>query len=468
MVFASLEFLTLFFPLFLIAYALSPSRWRNLTLLVFSWAFYSWWDPSFLWVLVTVTCFAFGAGLLLSHTEGAQSRRWVMALAVAAMAGLLAFYKYGNLVVELLVGPVVAASGGNLVWERLIMPIGISFIVLQGISYIVDVYRHTVPASRSFVDFAAYKAMFSQLVAGPIVRYSDVQHELQARPFDVMHVSDGLRYFMVGISMKVIVADTLAPLVDACYALPTPSMADAWLGTFAYSLQLFFDFAGYSVMAIGLGQMLGFKFPENFDFPYVSSSIQEFWRRWHMTLGSWLRDYLYVPLGGNRVGPRRAYLNLMLIMGISGLWHGADSFNFVIWGALHGLAMIVQRFWSRNGGPELPKLLNWLLTMAFVISAWTIFRAANMAGAWAMYLGQWGFHGLPLSAEVSHVLRPVHVWAIVLGCFWATWPWWRARVEAHTPIILQPVVYFWPFLAALMSVALMASRGATPFLYFQF
>jgi alginate O-acetyltransferase complex protein AlgI len=468
MVFASLEFLTLFFPLFLIAYALSPSRWRNLTLLVFSWAFYSWWDPSFLWVLVTVTCFAFGAGLLLSHTERAQSRRWVMALAVAAMAGLLAFYKYGNLVVELLVGPVVAASGGNLMWQRLIMPIGISFIVLQGISYIVDVYRHTVPPSRSFVDFAAYKAMFSQLVAGPIVRYSDVQHELQARPFDVMHVAAGLRYFMVGISMKVIVADTLSPLVDACYALSTPSMADAWLGTFAYSLQLFFDFAGYSVMAIGLGQMLGFKFPENFDFPYVALSIQEFWRRWHMTLGSWLRDYLYVPLGGNRVSPGRAYVNLMLIMGISGLWHGADSFNFVIWGALHGLAMIVQRFWGRNGGPELPRLLNWLLTMAFVISAWTIFRASNMAGAWAMYLGQWGFNGLPLSAEVSHVLRPVHVWAILIGCIWATCPWWRVRAAAHTPAVLQPVVYFWPFLAALMSVALMASRGATPFLYFQF
>jgi len=468
MVFASLEFLTLFFPLFLIAYALSPSRWRNFTLLIFSWAFYGWWDPSFLWVLVTVTCFAYGSGLLLGRVQGVRGRRWVMVSSVTSMVGLLAFYKYGNLAVELVVGPLVAASGGNLLWARLVMPIGISFIVLQGVSYIADVYRQTVPPSRSFVDFAAYKAMFSQLVAGPIVRYSDVQHELNSRPFDVFHISDGLRYFMVGLSMKVIVADTLAPLVDACYALPTPTLADAWLGTFAYSLQLFFDFAGYSVMAIGLGQMLGFKFPENFDSPYVALSIQEFWRRWHMTLGSWLRDYLYVPLGGNRVGPRRAYLNVMLIMAISGLWHGADSFNFVIWGVMHGLAMIVQRFWDRNGGPALPKFLSWLLTMAFVISAWTIFRAKDMDSAFAMYLGQWGFHGMPLSAEVAHVFRPVHVWAILLGCIWATWPWWRVRVSAHTPAVLQPVVYFWPFLAAVMSVALMASRGATPFLYFQF
>lgn len=468
MVFASLEFLTLFFPLFLIAYALSPIRARNFTLMVFSWAFYAWWDPSFLWVLVTVTIFAFAAGLLLERVQSKAAQRLVMVCAVTSMAALLAFYKYGNLLVELLVGPLVAASGGNLVWERLVMPIGISFIVLQGVSYIVDVYRKTVPASASFVDFAAYKAMFSQLVAGPIVRYSDVQHELNSRPFDVLHVSAGLRYFMVGLSMKVIVADTLAPLVDACYGLSAPTLSDAWLGTFAYSLQLFFDFAGYSVMAIGLGQMLGFKFPENFDFPYVALSIQEFWRRWHMTLGSWLRDYLYVPLGGNRVGHRRAYVNLMLIMAISGLWHGADSFNFVIWGVMHGLAMIVQRFWDRNGGPKLPTALNWLLTMVFVISAWTIFRAKDPAAAWAMYMGQWGFHGLLLSAEVANVLRPVHVWAILLGCFWSTWPWWRARVAALTPAFLQPVVYFWPFLAALMSVALMASRGATPFLYFQF
>lgn len=468
MVFASLEFLTLFFPLFLIAYALSPSSWRNFTLLIFSWAFYGWWDPSFLWVLVTVTCFSYGAALLLGRVKGADGRRWILALAVMSMVGLLSFYKYGNLVIELLVGPVIAASGGNLVWARIVMPIGISFIVLQGVSYIVDVYRHTVPEARNFVDFAAYKAMFSQLVAGPIVRYSDVEHELGSRPFDVLHVSDGLRQFMVGLSMKVIVADTLAPLVDACYALSTPNLADAWLGTFAYSLQLFFDFAGYSVMAIGLGQMLGFKFPQNFDFPYVALSIQEFWRRWHMTLGSWLRDYLYVPLGGNRVGPGRAYLNLMLIMAVSGLWHGADSFNFVIWGVLHGLAMIVQRFWDRNGGPELPKVLRWLLTMIFVISAWTIFRAKDMDGALAMYMGQWGFHGLPLSAEVSNVLRPVHGWAILIGCFWATWPWWRGGVTAYTPAVLQPAVYFWPFFAALMSIALMASRGATPFLYFQF
>ena len=468
MVFASLEFLTLFFPLFLIAYALSPSQWRNFTLLAFSWGFYAWWDPSFLWVLVGVTSVAYGSGLGIARARTSAARRGIMACAVASMVGLLAFYKYANIAVEMLVGPVVAASGGNLMWERLVLPIGISFFVLQSISYMVDVYRGTVQAERDFVSFAAYKAMFSQLIAGPIVRYSHVNKELHARPFDLLHVADGLRYFMVGLSMKVIVADTLAPLANACYALAAPSMADAWLGTFAYSLQLFFDFAGYSIMGIGLGQMLGFKFPENFDFPYVSLSIQEFWRRWHMTLGSWLRDYLYVPLGGNRVGPRRAYLNLMLIMAISGLWHGADSFNFVIWGVMHGLVMVVQRFWGRNGGPKLPSVLSWLLTMGFVISAWTIFRAENLAAAWAMYAGQWGANGVPLSAEIANVFRPVHVWALLLGSFWATWPWWQAKVNARVVALAQPVLYFWPFVAAVMSVALMASRGATPFLYFQF
>lgn len=212
MVFASLEFLTLFFPLFLIAYALSPSRWRNFTLLIFSWAFYGWWDPSFLWVLITVTAVAFLAGRMLGRVNSAVGRRWIMAMAVILMVGMLAFYKYGNLVVELMVGPMVAASGGNLVWERLVLPIGISFIVLQSVSYVVDVYWRTVQVERDFVGFAAYQAMFSQLIAGPIVRYSHVEQELHSRPFDALHVSDGLRYFMVGLSMKVIVADTLAPL----------------------------------------------------------------------------------------------------------------------------------------------------------------------------------------------------------------------------------------------------------------
>lgn len=469
MVFASLEFLGLFFPLFLLSYALTPRAWRNLTLLGFSWAFYAWWSPAFLWVLVGVTLVAWGTGLLLNRASNEGTRRWILALAIALLVGLLAYYKYANLVVEALLQPLLAAEGQDFVWERLILPIGISFITLQGISYMVDVYRRDVHVERSFIAFAAYKAMFSQLIAGPIVRYSHVERELHGRPFDLAHVASGLRYFMVGLSMKVLIADTLAPLADTCFALPYPSMADAWLGTFAYGMQLFFDFAGYSAMAIGIGRMLGFQFPENFDAPYIARSIQEFWRRWHMTLGSWLRDYLYIPLGGSRVAAWRVYLNLMLIMAISGLWHGADSLNFLLWGLLHGLAMVVQRFWERHHGPKLPPLLAWGLTMLFVFSAWVLFRAHDLPSAWAMYQGQWGLHGLGLSDEVALVLRPVHGLTLILASLAATWPVWRRPLEHLTlPGSLREALYLWPIFSALFAVALLASRGASPFLYFQF
>ncbi|MFZ5535866.1 MAG: MBOAT family O-acyltransferase [Pseudomonadota bacterium] len=469
MVFASLEFLGLFFPLFLLSYALTPRAWRNLTLLGFSWAFYAWWSPAFLWVLVGVTLVAWGTGLLLNRASNEGTRRWILALSIALLVGLLAYYKYANLVMETLLQPLFQRGGQSLTWERLILPIGISFITLQGISYMVDVYRRSVHVERSFIAFAAYKAMFSQLIAGPIVRYSHVERELHGRPFDLAHVASGLRYFMVGLTMKVLIADTLAPVADTCFALPHPSMADAWLGTFAYGMQLFFDFAGYSAMAIGIGRMLGFQFPENFDAPYIARSIQEFWRRWHMTLGSWLRDYLYIPLGGSRVAAWRVYLNLMLIMAISGLWHGADSLNFLLWGLLHGAAMVVQRFWERHHGPRLPALLAWGLTMLFVFSAWVLFRAHDLASAWAMYQGQWGLHGLGLSDEVALVLRPVHLATLILASLSATWPIWRKHcLRLPVPTAVREALYLWPVFGTLFAVALLASRGASPFLYFQF
>lgn len=470
MVFASLEFLTLFFPVFLLAYTISPAGWRNLTLMIFSWIFYAWWNPSFLWVLVSVTIVAWGAGLALGRARQARVRKTLLALSITALVVLLAFYKYANLIVESLLLPLLADQEHGFVWERLILPIGISFIVLQAISYIVDVYRRTVPVERDFIAFAAYNAMFSQLIAGPIVRYSHVEKELHNRPFDVQGVAAGLRYFMIGLSMKVIIADTLAPLADACFAVRQPTMADAWLGTFAYGMQLFFDFAGYSVMAIGIGQMLGFRFPENFDTPYISRTIQEFWRRWHMTLGSWMRDYLYIPLGGSRVAAWRVYLNLMLVMAISGLWHGADSLNFLLWGLLHGLAMVIQRFWERHGGPKLPALAAWSLTMAFVFWAWVPFRAPDLATAWAMYQGQLGMHGYALSAEVAIVLRPVHTLVLALATVAATWPFWRERLGMALPMPLyfRDTLALWPIPAMFTATALMASRGTSPFLYFQF
>lgn len=467
MVFSSLEFLGLFLPLFLLCYAATPRAWRNVTLLAFSWVFYGWWSPSFLWVLVGVTLVGWVAGLLLTSIHHQTLRKGLLALSILSLAGMLAFFKYANLLVESLIQPLALAGDRDFHWERLLLPIGISFIVLQAISYIVDVYRRVVPVERSFIDYGAYQAMFSQLIAGPIVRYSHVARELHGRSFELANIAAGLRYFMIGLSMKVIVADTIAPIADVAFQQSTPTLLDAWLGTFAYGMQLLFDFAGYSAMAIGIGCTLGFHFPRNFDAPYISRSIQEFWRRWHMTLGSWLRDYLYIPLGGSRVTPWRIYLNLLIIMAISGLWHGADSLNFLLWGILHGIAMMIQRAWERHSGITLPALPAWALTMLFVFSAWVLFRAPDLATAWSLYQGMAGLHGVGLSDDIALVLRPIHLLTLMLACAFAAWPLWRS-VGASGWHRLNQLLYLWPIAGMLLSVALLASRGASPFLYFQF
>lgn len=473
MVFASLEFLTVFFPLFLLVYAVSAPRWRNAVILLFSWAFYGWWSPQHVWVLVGPSVLCWLVGLGLGYLPDGRRRKGLLIATLIVLVGALAFFKYINLVVESLIAPWWVPADRGWTWERVILPIGISFIVLQSISYVVDVYRRDVAVERDFVAYAAYQSMFSQLIAGPIVRYSHVEKELHRRPFDVVHVGEGLRIFIIGLAMKVVVADTLAPMVDLCFSLPRPTAADAWLGALTYGFQLFFDFAGYSVMAVGMGQMLGFKFPQNFDFPYVAYSIQEFWRRWHMTLGSWLRDYLYIPLGGGRGSAIRVSFNLMLVMMISGLWHGADSVNFFLWGVMHGVAMVIQRtMGTTKSFPYVPRPLAWLLTIAFVLTAWIVFRAPDLASAWRMYQGQWGVNGWTLSDEVLALWRPVHGLTLVIAAMAATWPWWAERVCRLRIFTFSRAVgvwgVLWPTGLLVLSVGLLSSRGATPFLYFQF
>ncbi|MEW5839028.1 MAG: MBOAT family protein [Pseudomonadota bacterium] len=471
MVFASLEFLMLFFPLFLTVYALVGKRQKNLTLMLASWIFYGWWSPMFLSLLVGITILVWIGGLLIERASTPRRRGWVLGITIGILVLTLAYYKYINLLVETLNGVLGFAGVMPLEWQHALLPIGLSFIVLQGISYLVDVYRRTVSAEHSFISFAAYKAMFSQLIAGPIIRYEWVHKELHSRPFDWVNFGQGARRFMIGMSMKVLIADTLAPVADAAFALSEPSFADAWIGNLAYTLQLFFDFAGYSAMAIGIGQMLGFTFPENFNNPYVARSIQDFWRRWHISLGSWLRDYLYIPLGGSRVGPIMVYVNLFLVMAISGLWHGADSWNFLLWGVAHGIAMVVHRAWHQ-AGYVMPAMLGWALTLLFVMLAWTLFRAPDFASAMNMYSGQFGLNGWGLGDSMQLVLRPAHLFAVLAALFAIALPlvlpWLQARVAPRMHGVVLEAISLWPLLAFLFSFALIASRGATPFLYFQF
>jgi alginate O-acetyltransferase complex protein AlgI len=381
---------------------------------------------------------------------------------------LLCWFKYSNILVETLNGFVGPGSALSIEWQLVILPIGLSFIVLQSISYLIDVYRRTVPADKSFVSFGAYQSMFVHLIAGPIIRYEWVKRELVSRPFDWEHFSLGARRLMIGMSMKVLIADTLAPVVDVAFAVQNPSFLDAWLGCIGYGLQLFFDFAGYSVMAIGLGMMLGFRFPENFNNPYLATSIQDFWRRWHLSLSSWIRDYLYIPLGGNRLGPVRTYVNLLLTMAIAGLWHGGDSWNFLLWGIAHGVALSVDRLWNQAKLGSLPTMLSRTLTLLFVFLAWTIFRAHTFDSGLQMYAGQFGLNGFGLSDAMLVLLRPSHWLAYVLGIACVMVPLLQGWVERQSGRGVVFVATVWPIIGFLFSFALIASRGAVPFLYFQF
>ncbi|HEY0294499.1 MAG TPA: MBOAT family O-acyltransferase [Bordetella sp.] len=469
MVFASLEFLTLFLPAFLAIYTLSPARWRNAVLLFCSWFFYGWWSPVFLLLFIGLTLWGWLGGLVIEAAPGPRSRGWRLAFFIAVNVLILCWYKYANIVVESLDAALAMAHAGPIAWQRVLLPIGLSFIVLQSISYLIDVYRTTVPADRSFIRYGAYQAMFVHLIAGPIIRYAWVKRELASRTVGWDGFAAGARRLMIGMSMKVLVADTLSPMVDAIFSLPSPSMADAWLGCGFYTLQLFFDFAGYSAMAIGLGQILGFRFPENFNHPYLASSIQDFWRRWHLSLSSWIRDYLYIPLGGSRLGEWKTYRNLILTMAIAGLWHGGDSWNFLLWGIAHGLALALARLWRQMGMPSLPLWLSHLMTLLFVMLAWTLFRSVGFEAALTMYRGQFGLNGIGLSDAMAVQLRPVHGLATALGIVCVLLPIWQQRWDSLPDTALRRFWQAaWPLAGFLLSFALIAARGAVPFLYFQF
>ena len=465
MQFASFTFLFVFLPVFLIAYAVAPARARNPVLLGFSWLFYGWWRPEYLVLLVTNTLFAWWVAERIHGASGAARKQWLR-LAVAGCLTPLLWFKYANLLAATFNDLLAWRGHPVLPWEVILLPIGISFFTFQSISYVVDVYRRDVAPAPSFVAFATYLAMFSQLIAGPIVRYTSVAPDISRRPFTLEGFAAGSRRFMFGLAMKVLVADSLAPVADAALGLAQPTFWDAWIGTLAFALQLLFDFAGYSAMAIGLGRMIGFHFPENFEHPYLAGSIRAFWRRWHTSLSTWLRDYLYIPLGGNRHGSGRTYLALILTLALGGLWHGAN-WTFLAWGLLHGTALSLQRFWHQQALPKPPWLVGHLFTLLLVGWGWALFRSPDLSTA-ARHLG--ALFDLAGAGDSDSVLlwnwRPQYSAAFAAGLALVYLPalpglkdW--GRRDGWSQNLAAPVLGLW-------SVALIADRTATPFLYFQF
>jgi alginate O-acetyltransferase complex protein AlgI len=373
----------------------------------------------------------------------------------------LAYFKYANFGVESLNTLLQGLGLSPVTFTHVLLPIGLSFYIFHAISYLVDVYRKEAPPARNLVDFAAFIALFPHLVAGPVLRYHLLAAQFRSRIHSFERFGRGCILFMVGFCKKVLIADTVAPLADAAFGASLPSFADAWLGALAYTVQLFFDFSGYTDMAIGLALMIGFVFPENFNDPYVSTSITEFWKRWHISLSSWLREYLYVPLGGNRKGVARTYINLFLTMLLGGLWHGAN-WTFVAWGAWHGGILAIERYGAERWGPlRWPEWLRIAKTMVLVIVGWVLFRAVDMTAAVRMFKGMLGLQGLGFTPAVQWQVVPDRLGVLILSiALIYAMPWLRRHSGAGARYLLIPL-FLW-------AVATLSSQSFTPFLYFQF
>jgi alginate O-acetyltransferase complex protein AlgI len=465
MVFTSTVFLFLFLPAFLALYALLPPGRRTAAILIGSYLFYAWWRPDFALVFALSTAFAIAAGRGVVVGRGRRLGRVALALGVAAQLATLAYFKYAGFGVESLNALLLTLGVRPLPMLEVVLPVGISFYVFQAISYVVDVARGDASPRARPVDVAAYIALFPQLIAGPIVRYKTIAADLIAPRMERRAFAEGAERFMIGFVKKVLIADALAPVVDGAFALGAPTAAEAWLGALAYAVQLLFDFSGYSDMAIGMGRMLGFRFPENFLRPYRARSVTEFWRRWHVSLSSWLRDYLYVPLGGNRRGRRRTYANLVTVMLLAGLWHGA-AWTFVLWGAWHAAWLIGERLAGiRADRPAWPAPFGRLGTFVVVLLGWALFRADDLGAAGAMLAGMVGMNGFAMGPDLVWLLEPRTLLAGAVGLTVAFTPLPDPDREiAAPPALLRAAVA--PLFV--LGVARALADAASPFLYFQF
>lgn len=409
MVFPSVEFLFFFFPIFLLIYALLP--FKNVTILFFSLLFYTWGEGVYI-ALLLVTVFLNFIVAKQIHKVKAENAIRILFLGVSLNLIILLYYKYFGFFVGSILN-LEAPVGG---FPHL--PLGISFFIFQSISYLIDVYRKDAPPADSFFDVALYISMFPQLVAGPIVRYSFVAEAIKNRHVSYSQFRDGIFLFVGGMCAKVLIANNAAEIADTAFSLPieTINAPVAWLGSLAYTIQIFFDFSGYSTMAIGIGLVMGFRFPINFNYPYISTSITEFWRRWHMSLSSWFRDYLYIPLGGNKKGFIRTYINLFAVFFLCGLWHGA-AWTFLIWGVFHGLLLVIERLGLKAFLDKCPRIISHLYTLLMVIIGWIVFRAENFDQALVFIGSLFKFQNVTIPSELIRVLNNENILFSLLGVF---------------------------------------------------
>ena len=465
MVFSSIPFLYYFLPLVLVTYFAVPQKLKNSVLLLFSLIFYAWGEPRFVLVMLMTVVQGYVFGILIEKSEGRRAKAF-LAASIFISLGILCYCKYANFFVE----NFNAVTGLSVPLLKITLPIGISFYTFQILSYTVDVYRREVSAQRNFIHLAAYIAMFPQLIAGPIVRYSTIAEQLESRKHSLDKAALGIRRFVIGLSKKVLFANSLGELCSIFKTSDDKSVLFFWLYAFACTLQLYFDFSGYSDMAIGLGKIFGFDFLENFNYPFISKSATEFWRRWHISLGSWFRDYVYIPLGGNRVSRPRWLLNLMVVWFLTGFWHGA-AWNFIIWGLFFGVLLILEKLvWGKK--LEKRKMFCHVYMFFVVIISFVFFDAANISDAFITIKALFGAGDIPIvSTEALYYLRSYGL--ILLMALIGATPLLSNRMQKLRSIsignkvlnIAEPV-----FLIGLlcMVTGYIVDGSFNPFLYFRF
>ncbi len=467
MLFSSIPFLYYFLPCVLLLYTLAPRRLKNSVLLLSSLVFYAWGEPRYvIWMLLAIAL-GYVFGLLIERARPKpRLARLLLILSVVSSLSMLGYFKYADFFID----NFNAVTGLSLPLLRIALPIGISFYTFQILSYTVDVYRAEVPAQRNPIDLATYVALFPQLIAGPIVRYRDVAQQLRSRSHSLDKIATGLRRFLTGLGKKILLANLLGALCDSFRASADKSVLFFWLYALAYSLHIYFDFSGYSDMAIGLGKLFGFDFLENFDYPFISGSITEFWRRWHMSLGSWFRDYVYIPLGGNRVRPLRQLFNILVVWLLTGFWHGA-AWNFILWGLFFAVLLVVEKRWLLRPLKR-SRVLRHVYVLPLILISFVIFDAGSLTQL-GQYLGaMFGAGGYPLvSAELVYALRSYGILLLVAIVGATPLPrqlWFRLRATRYGGSITAVVEPLALVALLLLCTAYLVDGSYNPFLYFRF
>ena len=466
MLFSSIPFLYYFLPSVFVCYFAVPKKFKNAVLLLFSFVFYGCGEPRYLILMAASILVGYIGGLLIQRAKSMSLKKLAMFLSCAVLVGFLAYFKYA----DFFVSSFGSLTGISVPVLSVALPIGISFYTFQILSYVVDVYRGT-PAQKNIINFAAYVSMFPQLIAGPIVRYTDVERELQNRTHSLEKVYCGIRRFSVGLSKKVLLANQLAELCDVFRASEEKSVLFYWMYAVCFTLFIYFDFSGYSDMAIGHGKIMGFEFPENFNYPYISGSVTEFWRRWHMTLGTWFRDYVYIPLGGNRVRFARWIFNIAAVWALTGLWHGA-AWNFVIWGVLYAVLLVMEKLFLSDFLKKMPRFVSHIYALFAVIMGFVIFNADSMGMALGDIRCMLGFGGLPaVNADTLYNLKSFAL-VIIFGTVLSTPVLMSALKSARKNAVMNKILIFAEPIAVIsgivLSTAYLVDGSFNPFLYFRF